>query len=367
MDINDFEDPTSFPNLNEELKYWKTAAFNARDLYFDTQIEIESVQKQMLDVSTEYENDIRLLEAANSDMRSEIERLKTQIDEWREKYKKERISSEETYTKAERELQFLKSQQEYYKSRTRDLEQDNDDLEKAERAIKSSLEDAKEKVKRLSKTNESLALEVKSKNLLVEEVQRLKDDLKDLTVELAVVKGQKQKSGRASLGGFIKTESNLDESFNRGVAFNDVITRMKGLESRIENARSLVSPLLQANKKKPGNSEFLKPASMSRAYSMNQPHTRSGNIRMSFEPKASSERISGALENTEIKNDNSLVETNSQSKQQSSLNKPLSFAASSETSRLRMARSRALRNEMRMMYTTPSDKEDQQQVPTKIN
>ncbi|PVU93558.1 hypothetical protein BB561_003202 [Smittium simulii] len=335
MEENDFEDPTTFQTKEEELEYWKTATYNARDLYIDAQIEIESVQKQIVDLSVEFENDINVLEKANSGLRSEIERLKASVEDWREKYKKERQNSEQNYTKTERELQFVKSQQEFYKSRTRELEQDNDDLEKAERAIKSSLLDAETKMKRLSQTNESLLFEVKSKNQLVEEQK------------LTVPKDQNQ------FGNLYSRSMNVSSNDK---SWNEVIERMKGLESRIENARSLVSPLIHQNKKQPISN---KTEITDKIHNLNSPASN-----RSFRPEiiksasicVSSERTSnpGLREPTQLG---------------ASFIKPPSigranFMASSESSRLRMEKSRALRNEMRKQASSNQPPNDQQKVPS---
>ncbi|OMJ26073.1 Nuclear distribution protein nudE-like protein [Smittium culicis] len=358
MDPLDFQDPTSFPSNEDELQYWKTAAFNARDAYVDSQLELETVQKQAADTALEYENDIKLLENANKEMRTEIERLKAQVENWREKYKKERMNSEDAYQKSERELQFLKSQQDFYKSRTRELEQDNDDLEKSERAIKSSLHDAQVKVKGLSQTNEFLMGEVKSKQLLVEEVQRLKDDLRDLNVELSIVRGQKSiRGGRASLGGF-KVEPQTSNTLEQDKTFKDVMNRMKGLESKIESARSLVSPLLQESRKYQTSTLRYNPDTLARSRTIGSPNANRNRMSSVFESSTKElpriqPRMDLSISSTKLagtaKNEEPLT--------------PISFAASSESSRLRMARSRALRNEVKSKSGL-NNKDDHQTVPT---
>ncbi|PVV00726.1 hypothetical protein BB560_004877 [Smittium megazygosporum] len=296
MDDSDFQDPTEFASQSEELEYWRNAAYSARDLYYDSQIEIESVKKQIVDLSVEYEKDIKLLEKANSQMRNEIEVLKSSVEDWREKYRKARHQTEESLTKTERELQFLKSQQEFYKTRTRELEQDNDDLEKSERAIKSSLFDAEAKIKGLSKTNEGLANEIKSKNLLVEEVQRLKDEL----------------------------NANMME-------------RMRGLESTLENARSRVVPLInQTNRDANNNTSELR---------SNLRSPRLSGIGLPNHSLSKSNSVHVYRESSRPSNMKEPTQFNSGLARPTQLgNGTVNFAASSELSRMRMARAKAIRN-----------------------
>ncbi|OLY81318.1 hypothetical protein AYI68_g4577 [Smittium mucronatum] len=287
MDPLDFQDPNSFSNKDEEISYWKNATYNARDAYVDSQLELETVQKQLADASIE--------------------------------------------------------------------------------AIKSSLHDAQAKVKGLSQTNEVLMSEVKSKQLLVEEMQRLKDELRDMNVELGVLKSQKSsRISRASLGGPNFRVQNT-ELADQNKSFKEVMDRMKGLESKIENARSMVSPLLQESRK------YTAPISKLNAEPLVRSRTIGGspvsNRRsMMFEPKFSEHipRKQGEIKQRDPqqfpKKLNFNVENYKASNPPKDESIPVSnFTFSSESSRLRMARSRANKSEIKPNIS--KDKDELQTVP----
>ena len=78
----------------------------------------------------------------------------------------------------QRELESLRSSEKKLRDQLRDMELDNDDLEKSEREKDSSLQDLEN---RYNKSLERIALleeELVTKAQLEEEVQRLKDELR---------------------------------------------------------------------------------------------------------------------------------------------------------------------------------------------
>ncbi|SCV70732.1 BQ2448_3494 [Microbotryum intermedium] len=95
-----------------------------------------------------------------------------------------------TMTHMQRELESLRTSEKQLRTKLRDMELDNDDLEKSEREKDSSLQDLEN---RYGKSIERIALleeELVNKAQLDEEVQRLKDELRDLHEEMAVVRSQ---------------------------------------------------------------------------------------------------------------------------------------------------------------------------------
>lgn len=83
-----------------------------------------------------------------------------------------------TITHMQRELESLRSSEKKLREQLRDMELDNDDLEKSEREKDSSLQDLEN---RYNKSLERIALleeELVMKAQMEEEVQRLKDELR---------------------------------------------------------------------------------------------------------------------------------------------------------------------------------------------
>jgi predicted nucleic acid-binding Zn-ribbon protein len=83
-----------------------------------------------------------------------------------------------TTTSLQRELDKLRQEHQQTKVELRDLEMGNDDLERNERAVSSSLADMEAKYSRALEEKILLEHELLEKASLEEESQRLKDDLR---------------------------------------------------------------------------------------------------------------------------------------------------------------------------------------------
>jgi chromosome segregation ATPase len=86
-----------------------------------------------------------------------------------------------TTTSLQRELDMLRQEQQNTKVQLRDLEMGNDDLERNERAIASSLADVESKYSRALEEKILLEHELLDKANLEEECQRLKDELRGVS------------------------------------------------------------------------------------------------------------------------------------------------------------------------------------------
>lgn len=83
-----------------------------------------------------------------------------------------------TTTSLQREIDTLRQQQQKYKVQLRELEIGNDDLERNERAVLSSLADVEAKYSRVLEEKILLEQELLDKASLEEQTQRLKDELR---------------------------------------------------------------------------------------------------------------------------------------------------------------------------------------------
>jgi hypothetical protein len=86
-----------------------------------------------------------------------------------------------TTTSLQRELDKLRQEQQKVKVQLRDLEMGNDDLERNERAIASSLVDIESKYSRALEEKILLEHELLDKANIEEESQRLKDELRGVS------------------------------------------------------------------------------------------------------------------------------------------------------------------------------------------
>ncbi|KAJ2726763.1 NADH:ubiquinone oxidoreductase [Coemansia sp. Benny D115] len=240
-------DTPHFASLEDEVDYWRSAALEARDQFEEKSLEMDEYRGQSTELEAELEDEIERLEAMVSELRMRNEKYKMDMEELKEKYQKAQLKAGEDLASIERELQFVRSQQEYYKSRTRDLEQTNDDLERNERMAKSTLQAMEGRLNRALEENTHLAGEVHTKKLLADEVQRLKDELKDLNLELNVVRSRNSRAVPQAAG-MSKSTANADfGAENPSMVMHNIMSRVKDLESRLAGARTKVTPLLGAS------------------------------------------------------------------------------------------------------------------------
>ncbi|RKP23122.1 hypothetical protein SYNPS1DRAFT_31179 [Syncephalis pseudoplumigaleata] len=89
--------------------------------------------------------------------------------------------------------------------------------------------------------NVFLENELEVKNKLVVVVQRLKDELRDLQLEVSVLRSSRASTHTKRRSLSVKPEEN---STNPVRMVQEMLGRVKSLESRLVNCRSLVTPLL---------------------------------------------------------------------------------------------------------------------------
>ena len=92
----------------------------------------------------------------------------------------------------QRELDSLRSLQEKFVVKTRELEIGFDDLERNERAAQCSLMDLENKYNKAIERNVILENELEGKSTLIVQVQRLKDELKGSSRSLTMIYNNNQ-------------------------------------------------------------------------------------------------------------------------------------------------------------------------------
>lgn len=120
-----------------------------------------------------------------------------------------------------KELSKLRESHDTYKTKLRDMELDNDELENTERMINSSLADMEGRYNRAVERTALLESELEDKRRLEEENQRLKDELRDVREELAVVQ---QRQPAAAEGPPPAASGDPDE-----LKLSDLVVRRSGL------------------------------------------------------------------------------------------------------------------------------------------
>lgn len=96
---------------------------------------LEEYQASSKELEAELERDLETRERREAELQSALERLQAELEGWRGKYQSTLKEHSHTLSHVTRELDDVRRSEEAYRTRVRDMELDNDDLEKSERSV----------------------------------------------------------------------------------------------------------------------------------------------------------------------------------------------------------------------------------------
>ncbi|KAJ3614823.1 hypothetical protein NHX12_018393 [Muraenolepis orangiensis] len=188
--------PQNFSSLDVELHFWKDQAEGLKQRAEEAQEELQEFQQMSREYEAELETELKQCEARNKELLSANNRLRVELENIREKYECQHTEAFRQISTLEVDLAQARAARDHLQKYIRELEQSNDDLERAKRATIMSLEDFEQRMNHVIERNAFLESELDEKENLLESVQRLKDEARDLRQELAV----QQKDPRPSSG-----------------------------------------------------------------------------------------------------------------------------------------------------------------------
>uniref|UniRef100_G1LSL7 NudE neurodevelopment protein 1 n=1 Tax=Ailuropoda melanoleuca TaxID=9646 RepID=G1LSL7_AILME len=180
----------TFGSEEEETNYWKDLAMTYKQRAENTQEELREFQEGSREYEAELETQLQQIETRNRDLLSENNRLRLELETIKEKFETQHSEGYRQISALEDDLAQTKAIKDQLQKYIRELEQANDDLERAKRATIMSLEDFEQRLNQAIERNAFLESELDEKENLLESVQRLKD-------EARVREGTQQGSGRA--------------------------------------------------------------------------------------------------------------------------------------------------------------------------
>ncbi|KAF6727762.1 Nuclear distribution protein nudE-like 1-B [Oryzias melastigma] len=175
-----------FSSKDEEVDYWKSQALKYKKSCQDAQEELQEFQEGSRELEAELEAQLTQAEHRLRDLQTENERLRSEVSNLKEKLEQQYAQSYKQISMLEDDLSQTRSIKEQLHKYVRELEQANDDLERAKRATIVSLEDFEARLNQAIERNAFLESELDEKESLLVSVQRLKDEARDLRQELAV-------------------------------------------------------------------------------------------------------------------------------------------------------------------------------------
>ncbi|XP_032418455.1 nuclear distribution protein nudE homolog 1-B [Xiphophorus hellerii] len=188
----------SFPSLKEELEYWKEQAHKHQQRADEAQEELQEFQQMSRDYEAELETELKQCEGRNKELLLDNNRLRMELESIKEKFDAQHSEAFRHISTLEDDLAETRAVRDHLQKYIRELEQSNDDLERTKRATIMSLEDFEQRMNQVIERNAFLESELDEKENLLESVQRLKDEARDLRHELAV--RQKERRPSSSLG-----------------------------------------------------------------------------------------------------------------------------------------------------------------------
>jgi uncharacterized phage infection (PIP) family protein YhgE len=173
---------------------WKAKYYEAAEMLSETKNELDDFHQSSKELEEELERELQRTEKAQQELRVKVERAESERDSWKvrriyylqcltltfciqSKFMSLQTNHNTTTTSLQRELDSLRQENQKTKVQLRELEMGNDDLERNERAVASSLSDVEAKYARALEEKILLEHELLDKAHLEEECQRLKDEL----------------------------------------------------------------------------------------------------------------------------------------------------------------------------------------------
>uniref|UniRef100_A0A673Z2Z5 NudE neurodevelopment protein 1 n=1 Tax=Salmo trutta TaxID=8032 RepID=A0A673Z2Z5_SALTR len=186
-------EPLKFVSLEEEVDYWKEQAAKHQQRAEEAQEELQEFQQMSRDYEGELETELKQCETQNRELVTQNNRLHMELENYKEKYERQHSEVYRQISTLEEDLAETTAIRDQLHKYIRELEQANDDLERSKRATIMSLEDFEQRMNHVIERNAFLESELDEKENLLESVQRLKDEARDLRQELAVQQKQERR------------------------------------------------------------------------------------------------------------------------------------------------------------------------------
>jgi len=264
--------PPSFPSLEAEAAFWRERAAVAEAAARDAREELEEFQEGSRELEAELETQLEQSEKKCKEFRLLNSRLTAEAEHLRDKLEQAQREQHCQVTELQSELSEVKSIHQELNTYIRELEQQNDDLERAKRNTLTSLEDFEARMNSAIERNAFLESELDEKETLKAAVQRMKDETKDLKAELRVLAPTRLSSQSSFNGG--DNEKRL--LHRRSTADSNKLAA--DLETKSESGNSIVDNTPPASSKsspKTSNGTFHTPGSHT---NQQQPLTPSARI-----------------------------------------------------------------------------------------
>ncbi|KAI4874861.1 hypothetical protein NFI96_034434, partial [Prochilodus magdalenae] len=176
LSVMDTNVTPKFSSKDEEIDFWKALSLKYKKSCKEAQEELLEFQEGSRELEAELETQLGQAEHRLRDLQADNQRLQHELDTLKEKLEQQYAQSYKQISVLEDDLGQTRSIKEQLHKYVRELEQANDDLERAKRATITSLEDFEQRLNQAIERNAFLESELDEKESLLVSVQRLKDE-----------------------------------------------------------------------------------------------------------------------------------------------------------------------------------------------
>lgn len=171
-----------FTSVEEECLYWKERCLKLGQERNDVQREFDDFTEESRQLEAELEMTVEQQEKKIRDLNQLVSQMRIEC----ESFKRKVANSENESNKIDADYKQLVKENEKFKVYIRELEQKNDDLERANRVASESVAEFESMLNQAYEKNALLELEVDEKERMQIKLQRLMDEARDLKQELKV-------------------------------------------------------------------------------------------------------------------------------------------------------------------------------------
>lgn len=233
-----------FDSPEQEIKHWKSKVADMQDALRETESSLQDFMESSKELETEMEKELSTSTKSISDLKRRNEQLTGDLEDWKSKYSRALSEHNATLTNLQKELAVLREAVDVYKAKLRDTELTNDELENAERMIASSLADMEGKYNKTIEKTALLEEELIEKTRLEEENQRLKDELREMTEEMTVLRDVVTRSRAVSRAETHASSTYDDPAVSRSDQSFDSSPKKPSAIERPSSRQALSSPSL---------------------------------------------------------------------------------------------------------------------------
>ncbi|KAM6972845.1 nuclear distribution protein nudE homolog 1-like [Aplochiton taeniatus] len=126
---------STFASIEEELGFWKEQAETHQQRADDAQGELQEFQQMSRDYEAELETELKQCETRNKELLSDNNRLRFELENLKEKFEAQHSEAFRQISTLEGELAETTAVKDHLQKYIRELEQSNDDLERAKRSV----------------------------------------------------------------------------------------------------------------------------------------------------------------------------------------------------------------------------------------